>query len=405
MRIGKFAEANKLSIDTIRHYMDLGLIIPEKQGGQYSFDDRCQEDLKNILSMKDMGFTLNEIKSIFMFIRLGKLTPYQEDEYYKAFYINKHNIVEKQIQELTDIKKKLEVRIQELSQNVSRSSFNIGIDIRILSFFKCLKCSGDLELLDGNIKNNQIIDGKLKCTCGEEYDIQSGILIANKFKSALESKFNDEYIRDYINVTDIGYLENLYEGLEWTYKKASAMNLKNKVILELGSGVGFFLRNIYKDLPDDCLYIAVDHDINRHRFLKSMLQMAECKKNIIFICSDFLQIPIKKKSIDILLDLSGTSNYSFDHDEFLLQSVDGYMKDDAYLLGAYILFKNFAANSLIKDNCRKNFTLKCVKERIAGLKYNIIDEKLLDYVDKGGRFEDYFVKGEKVFSYLYLGKR
>ena len=34
MKIGKFGEVNNLSIDTIRHYMDLSLIIPEK-GGHY----------------------------------------------------------------------------------------------------------------------------------------------------------------------------------------------------------------------------------------------------------------------------------------------------------------------------------------------------------------------------------
>ena len=32
MKIGKFGEVNNLSIDTIRHYMDLSLIIPEKRG-------------------------------------------------------------------------------------------------------------------------------------------------------------------------------------------------------------------------------------------------------------------------------------------------------------------------------------------------------------------------------------
>ena len=32
MKIGKFGEVNNLSIDTIRHYIDLSLIIPEKRG-------------------------------------------------------------------------------------------------------------------------------------------------------------------------------------------------------------------------------------------------------------------------------------------------------------------------------------------------------------------------------------
>lgn len=31
MKISKFAEVNNVSVDTIRHYMDLGLVIPEKK--------------------------------------------------------------------------------------------------------------------------------------------------------------------------------------------------------------------------------------------------------------------------------------------------------------------------------------------------------------------------------------
>ncbi len=35
MRLGTFSNINNISIYTIKHYMDLGLIILEKIGGQY----------------------------------------------------------------------------------------------------------------------------------------------------------------------------------------------------------------------------------------------------------------------------------------------------------------------------------------------------------------------------------
>jgi DNA-binding transcriptional MerR regulator len=405
MRIGKFAENNELSIDTIRHYMDFGLILPAKQGGQYFFDTSCQRDLEEILKLKDMGFTLSEIKDIFMFRKLGKLTPYQEDEYYRTFFINKLRNVEKGIEELKEAKERLEEKLQEFSQSRDNGSFTMGVDLRVLNLLQCISCGGNLILSNGSINNNQIIDGTLKCACGREYAIDNGILKVDDEYRERHLDFDYGYIREYINVTDADYLDNLYKGMEWSYKKMDFNVLNNKVLLELGSGIGFFLRYIYNNLPEDCIYIAVDHDMSRHRFLKDMLEKADCKRNIIFICADFLKIPVKDKSVDMLLDISGTSNYSFTHEKFLLGEIDSYIKNDAYLLGSYIMFKNFTPDSMVKEEYRKNFNLKNVKQEIGSLSYKLIDERTSDYLDEGGKYESYFKKGEKVYSYIFYGKR
>ncbi|WP_353092500.1 MerR family transcriptional regulator [Tissierella praeacuta] len=405
MRIGKFAENSNLTIDTVRHYMDLGLIIPEMHGGQYDFDNRCEIDLQDILDLKNMGFTLNEIKSIFMFRRLGNLTPYEQNQYYKTFFESKYEIIGKEIENLKEMRNNLRKKIDKLQSYNKEIKNKIGINLKNLSIFKCPRCNRDLMISKGDIDNNQIINGELICNCGVEYKIDDGILISNSKHIEHRLIFDNNYIGEYISSTDIQYLDNVYKGLELIHKKIDYNNFKNKTILELGSGMGFFLRHIYDELPEGSTYIAVDNDLGRHKFLKGILDFINCNKNIIFICSDFTEVPIENKSIDVLVDFSGSSNYGFENEQFLLNKIDNYIKESAWLIGTYIMFKNFNANSRIDSKYRKNFNINYVKKEIEKLNYKIIYDNISQPINKGGKYEDYFVKGEEVYSYLYYGKR
>jgi len=405
VRIGKFGETNKLSIDTIRHYMDLGLILPEKKGGHYFFDERCQSDLELVLNFKGMGFSLNEIKNLFFYKNFGEFTDYEKDAYYQSLFMEKHKEIEQEIKNLTAIKNRLQNKIENLSASSAASSSIIGIDFKVLDLLKCLKCGEKMILQDGRIIRNKIIEGKLTCECEEEYIIDSGILIAGSpSKSAIDLPL-DEYILEYIKITDSRYLENLHKGGEWSKRKLLSLNLSGKTLLELGTGVGFFLRSFYHDLPEDCLYIAVDHNLERHRFLKNMLEKSGSNQNILFICADFLDIPIQDSSIDIVIDQSGTSNYSFHHKEFLLHELAHLFKSDSHLAGTFIAFKNFSSKSKIEAPFRHNFIVDKLKKNIRDLHFASLDERASDYMDKGGRYENYFVEGENVFSYSFFGKR
>ena len=104
-------------------------------------------------------------------------------------------------------------------------------------------------------------------------------------------------------------------------KKLMQLDLNEKILLDLGSGI-VLLRNIYEELPEECLYIAVDRDLNKLLLLKDVIERRNVKRNIVFICADFLNIPIQSSSIDIVIDQSGTSNYSFEHEEFLLRELN-----------------------------------------------------------------------------------
>ncbi|MEO2078601.1 MAG: MerR family transcriptional regulator [Bacillus sp. (in: firmicutes)] len=405
MRIGQFGKVNGISLDTIRHYMDLGLIVPEKQGGHYYFDENCQNDLELILELKGMGFHLNEIKMIFHYKNLGKLTDYERNVFYQSLFMDKHEKLEQEMKNLVEMQDRLQQKLDQLSTPSSDACHTIGIDLTLLDIFRCNKCAESLTLQDGIIRNNQIVEGVLTCHCEQVYQIESGIL---KVGAAMRPDNQISLLNNipvYIQETDPFYLENMNKGLHWSKRKLGQVDLHRKVILELGSGVGFFLRNIYQELPEDCLYIAVDHSVERHRFLKSLLERSGSKKNLLFICADFLDIPLSNQTIDIVIDHSGTSNYSFEHEAFLLREVESLFKFDGYLLGSYLAFKNFSHKSKIEVNYRDHFSVSSIKKNIQELKYKTIEDRISETITKGGKYEDFFVQGEEIFSYSFFGKR
>lgn len=402
MRIGEFSKKNNISIETVRHYIDLELIMPHKKGGQYDFDENSQRTLNKVLELKSYGFTLNEVKSIIVYELLGKFTL-EDSNLFKKFFELKEKEINKKIKELSIMEEKLKYKIKEITTQEEKKGINIGIDINTLEYFSCISCGGDLYLEEGNIKNNKIIDGKLKCKCGRDYNIECGILIVENNNRSNENSY-ENIIEDYLKDTDFDYISNIRKGLDWGYNNLEKVDLNNKVLLEIGSGLGFTLRNLYNIL-DNTTYIAIDNDINKHIYLKSLLENSNLNNNIILICTDFKKIPIKEDIIDIFLDCSGSSNYWFENNDFSISDILKYLKKDAYVILSYIIFKKIRLNNSIKIENRKNFNIKYVKEEIKKYNFNIIDEISTGYLSKPSAYENYFNEGEEVYTYMYYGKR
>jgi hypothetical protein len=116
-------------------------------------------------------------------------------------------------------------------------------------------------------------------------------------------------------------------------------------------------------------------------------------------------MPLKDNLVDVLIDFTGTSNYSFEHEEFLLNLIDKPLKRKLIMIAAYITFNNFSIDSSIIEKVRKNFILKSIKNNILNLQYNIIDEKTSKPLSKGGKYEDYFKCNEQISLYFVYAKR
>lgn len=66
MQIGEVAARTELSLRTIRHYEETGLVIPSarSQGGFRLYGERDVERLMVIRRMKPLGFTLDQMRDL-----------------------------------------------------------------------------------------------------------------------------------------------------------------------------------------------------------------------------------------------------------------------------------------------------------------------------------------------------
>lgn len=406
MKIGQFATNHKVSIDTVRHYMDMKLLLPTKDKAHYDFDSRCSEDLEVILKLKEFGFSLSEIKSMFSFMRIGRLTNYQENDIYRNIFKQRLEMIKRDLERLSINRDKLKEALEEM-QEIGKSSktHSYGIPIDSLNLFACSTCRGRLSIQSTEVVDNEIIEGELTCSCGKRYPVINGILHANE-KLKEEQEYNYIVnIHDYILETPQEYIDRLYSSIGWGFKLFNQIEQKGKVALELGTGLGVFLRNIYDELDDEMTYFAVDHNSYSLEFLREILSRADKKKKIVFIASDFLSIPIKEHCIDYIFDIAGTSNYSFEHKEFLIDSVDKYSKEKSLLMGSYLVFDNFVSDSDIEIDRQWLFKSKNIEDSIQRLGYEIVETRSTDQIDNGGKYENFFKKGEKISALLIAAKR
>ncbi len=417
MKIGQFATKHNTSIDTIRHYMSLGLLIPEKDNAQYDFDENCSHDFHEITELKKIGFTLNEIQQLILYRRIGKLTAYDQRITYTSFFEKKNEQIDHEIEKLNDMKLNLNRALDEmkvkLDQDKTVEIDSIGVHLSSLDLFVCPVCHEPFEITEGSIQKGILVNATLTCPCDYKLQIIDGIIytpdVANGENHSIEStdlsQYSEHYIDEYINTTHMDYLKKLHAGLSWSLRHVSSESLDGVVALELGSGHGYFMRHMLDRFPVNSTYIAVDHDPIKTMWLKKIIERSHPKCKIIFLCSDFVSMPLKEGTIDVLLDISGSSNFAFDQPEFLLELVDPLLKRNVLLHGYYILFENFVSKSKIPLSLRDGFKIKQIKSHLKALDYVCTDDFLSEPVEKGGPLEDYFVEGESVRTYLYSGKK
>lgn len=102
LSIGEFSKVSQLTIKTIRYYHELGILIPERidrESNYRYYGDTAIYTAQKIRLLKDIGFSLTEIKSI--------IEQCKDDDDLIGFVERKLNVIDNKIKEYNNQKKEL----------------------------------------------------------------------------------------------------------------------------------------------------------------------------------------------------------------------------------------------------------------------------------------------------------
>jgi len=283
----------------------------------------------------------------------------------------------------------------------------IGIPIRILHLLACPKCKKDLMLKQGQVVENKIISGELTCTCGAIYKIENGILVVDATYMDLEYVTDKNMRVEYYETTSKEYIDKIYSSAKWM-ENVMHMNSESTsddlFIFEPGIGSGYALAQSLKVIPAGSIYFAVDYNMVRLNEVKAYMEHCDLPFDLVLVGADFLNIPLKEGVVDVVMDMSGSSNRAFSSDIFLLDELNKFFKASIELYGMYIMAEGIDSKELPYER-HALFNTGVVKNKIESLGIEIIADFETGKVSTGGPYESFIDMLESTWTYCCYGKR
>ncbi len=404
MRIGEFSLKHGITQDAVRHYLDMGLLVAEKKYGQYKFVEADSRDLEKIIELKQMDFSLTEIQKILMIQRLSGANTDVFRNLYMSFLVEKKKAVEKEMEKYSKSNDFLNDIISKIKIEKLTTLQELGFPIAALDLLECPKCQRPLSVSEGKIAKNMIMDANIHCECEYQAVIENGVYIDKE--SVRKKMINGRAVptkEEYLASASHDHVNFLYKGITSLIEFVNDFAKEPQYIMELDSCVGFFLQQYIKYLPTNSTYILIDYDLDRIVQLKKDLEMYCKHKKIIFLCCDFHRLPIRKESIDVIVDYGVTKVYAQETGGLLLDKALPLLKQDGIYTTSFTYFGpnskgNFKLFENVLDFVNKEKMLEMLyKSNLEAIKMKHI----------GPNFEDNpyntDLKGMELYQVAYAG--
>ena len=142
MRIKEFASLQGVSVRTLRYYIELQLICPDKMGRNFEFHDKHIEALEQIKQLKQCGLTIEEIQKWFEQERISMDRNERQIEHLSVLYKKK----EQNAQEVLRLHSQMEKITARIGRNFKIEEKQRGSSISMLEYICCPYCGMKLNI-------------------------------------------------------------------------------------------------------------------------------------------------------------------------------------------------------------------------------------------------------------------
>jgi len=278
MRINEFSKATDLSIDTLRYYIEIGLLTPKSINKRFVFEDRDLKIVKKIKQFKKYGFSLEEMKPYINFMMVDIDYNFFESKEFANLLEQKEKLLFARIEELNQNLKELRDYKKEYSINSCGERF---FNIARFSLFDC--ANADIQI--NEIEKNNLIKGSLIYN-NHLYRIEKNIIffdgidISNSnYKIDMEStiKFYENYgIKNNPINNFSSYLYKYFDIYSKNSKNIYINNAEssalipgilrkttnNQLVILSGDAELYFLSSYFDKIKNNILYLIKSPDDN-----------------------------------------------------------------------------------------------------------------------------------------------
>ncbi|WP_026573394.1 MerR family transcriptional regulator [Bacillus sp. UNC438CL73TsuS30] len=404
MKIGQFAKHFNVSIDTVRHYIEKGLLIPEKNNTQYQMNTICLEDMALINELKFYRFSLKEIHKILSLKRLTNNGNNGDASYFRNLLVEKKIQLIEEKDQILDVIHSIDTKINtEVCENFEQDNEKKGVPLLFVPILSCPYCQSGLSLQNASLQGHQIFEGNLHCSCGYLAEIQDGILFTSNLQS---SPFKYSIYETDVERWNPGFISLLEKSKLWMYNELTLQQLENKIVLETNIEILMMLPKYLSSLSKNTSYIFTCYSLETIKTLKQCIEKLHPDLSVLYIVNSDLHLPLAHHSIDFFIDSLSLTQYSLIYKESPIQILTRYLKDNSFIIGIAVFYEANSKSlkkiqSIYPTPNPKALQLNFLEEEMHEHHLTNLNKEIVGFTKKPGSYFSYHDENEKMNLLAY----